>query len=931
MEIRYYPNPLDQEEVIHLEGKTILDALQSAGIENKPLCVVINGECPDDVDLNYIIQDGDKIEFRTIVEGSAEDWATVVDVLTVVAVIAMVSTGVGAVYVAGAAIGGSLISGAIRKSIKPPSIKDMTPEEMAVANNDLSVAQANNQVRKLQPIPIPIGDIQFAPDVYTYPYIDKTNPNDLIIIETEYYIIEKSYLVTSFSAQVFSYGFGDFEVYKRAAGSFELTDDNKNLAGWSTIRFRSESNRPSEIPATEEWLVGIPAYAPYYIDVNPKSNASFSNVIDNDRYVPPGDTNDRTWVYFEGQRGQSVFAFGLAGNLYEMAGGAYGVNWTSCQVQVKTSKEAAWSDVLPGARTYRISNNNPDTVYFPIAVGRNLSDGGVMQVRIRKGRHDDQDNTTSKVARLNIVNPNFRNPKVETDARLPINMDGVYITSMFSTDSTTNNYVVALKAKCWVFENDEWVWKHTRNPAWWFLYFAKGGFYNRQSKAEDQVYPYSPTNCWQNYAGHPDNTELMWGGGYTLDKINIDKIIEWAQFCDDSELYIDNVLRDDTSVADVLEKIAGVGRASVVYENGKLSVIYEDKNQIPVTMFGMANILAGSFTVNYNVAELPTKIRCSFANREEDFELSTIEVDVPFADQSRLKITDVTLSGVTEPQQAQREANLLAARQFFQTRNYTWKTDHEGFMAKRGDLVYLSHDAAQYGYSGRVHRFIVDDNDSIIGFETTAKLGESSWLMIRLPNGDMKKYQCELVDGALMFLQSFPIEDGPYQLKDKRRDAVNAKTRFPNSIAEDYIFISDIKETVGKIVRISAVESLEGNQFGYTAVDEDPAMWAFESGTSIDPETFDDSIGVIEVYDASAIDLGGGEVKITWNGSDDCLFMLVDASTDSPIMINGRFSIGEKEVTLELAQGVCHQIRIVPLRVNEAVTSITKTVEICLD
>src|SRR5690606_35788039 len=131
----------------------------------------------------------------------------------------------------------------------------------------------------------------------------------------------------------------------------------------------------SEIPMTQGWWDGIAYFAPYYIDVNPKSNASFSNVMDDDRYVPPSDNNDRTWVYFEGQKGQSVFAFGLSGNLYEMAGGAYGVNWTSCQVQVKTSKESTWSDSLPGARTYRLSNDNPDTVYFPIVAARDLSDG----------------------------------------------------------------------------------------------------------------------------------------------------------------------------------------------------------------------------------------------------------------------------------------------------------------------------------------------------------------------------------------------------------------------------------------------------------------------------------------------------------------------------------------------------------------------------
>ena len=58
----------------------------------------------------------------------------------------------------------------------------------------------------------------------------------------------------------------------------------------------------------------------------------------------------------------------------------------------------------------------------------------------------------------------------------------------------------------------------------------------------------------------------------------------------------------------------------------------------------------------------------------------------------------------------------------------------------------------------------------------------------------------------------------------------NPDSDFTKSIAEDFHFIADIKETTGKKVRISSIEVDSDYIFTITAVDEDPAMWAYEYG-----------------------------------------------------------------------------------------------------
>ena len=183
--------------------------------------------------------------------------------------------------------------------------------------------------------------------------------------------------------------------------------------------------------------------------------------------------------------------------------------------------------------------------------------------------------------------------------------------------------------------------------------------------------PYSPTYGWQNYAGHPNNTSHIFGGGYTDDKLDMDKILEWAFFCDENNLKLDLVLKDEESVADTLEKIANVGRASVTYYGGTLSVVFEDPEQVPVCMFGMGNILAGPFAVDYSVGDPVRRVRAQFVNRE-NWETEEVEALVPFSDPEVVKEIEMTFVGITEKSQAQREVNILAARQYYQKRTYTF-------------------------------------------------------------------------------------------------------------------------------------------------------------------------------------------------------------------------------------------------------------------
>lgn len=952
--IRFYHNPLNRNEFKEIKSLTLKKALKEFDIDNKPLSVWINGKCPENVNQNKILMPWDKVDIYSPVFGSNNDWATIV---TVVATAAALLTPVG--WVAAAiAIGGALIAGALRANAPKPSFdKGATLSEQAVGLNASSPQVAQNVSRPLEVIPLVMGSIRIAPDLMTDPIFGR--PLIMTGIRTNFiwrkYPEEDDYInhtvttvKTSYVSRVVCYGMGDLDVSSRKFGSYPLDKDlfiwrdSSNDASWAwgdTFGFRRQSVLTNNYSLARDIPYHDDTWSEYLqpimtVKASQMPSVQLTNTTTPDFYIPTDSYDLGSWSYFEGGAGEDEFTFSIVGQLYSTntTTGAIGSNTTSIQLQYKLATDTEWIDPDP---TYKnITNSGLTEIYTTFRINAvidmavNMQPNDSLCIRIRKAILDDTDNTSHKVARLSIVdvsfyNSTYMNNKYNTrfgQTVMGLYTEGFYITNNLSLDGQSNNYSAIVESKCYVYKDNKWVWEHSRNPAWWFLFFARGGFKNLSS-SKDLGWPYSPTLYWQNYQGHSGNTELMFGCGYSHDKIDVDKIKEWAVFCDDNNLSIDMILRDDTNASETLERIANIGRGSVTYDLGKLSVIYEDKNQIPVTMFGMANIIAGSFNASYASKIEVSKVVSKFSNRDKDFQIDQIEVSVPFADQDNLIYKEVSLEGVTDIDQAMREARLLAARQFFQTRNYEWKTDHEGFIARRGDLVYLSHDSTQFGYSGRVVEFIIE-GETVKGFTASSIISDSSsWVMVRLPNGEMKSYKCNVSDGVVYFEDTFLISDAPYITKNKRRDFENKKSRFANSVSDDFIFIADIKETTGKIVRISRVESHEDNTFTYVAIDEDPAMWAFELGINENPESSNDSIGVIYADNAQYINLKDGKTKISWDGSDDCLFMIIDNSTGLPVEINGRLSLSEKEATLILDKDKKYDFKILPLSITSKVES----------
>ena len=343
------------------------------------------------------------------------------------------------------------------------------------------------------------------------------------------------------------------------------------------------------------------------------------------------------------------------------------------------------------------------------------------------------------------------------------------------------------RAICDVWNGSAWVKQHTRNPAWWFLHFARGKMVNGT---------------------------LFYGAGLIDAQIDIDRIKAWALFCDAKGLTFDYVLDRKTSSADVLQTIALAGYASPTWQSGKLGVVW-DAADVPVTaMFGPFNIKAGSFKVEYLNEGNVDEIVVNFANEARDYQMDEVRVTVPGATTTTNPL-QLDFEGCTNATMAGKKANLLAASQIWHRRRTSWETDIEGWTANRGDVVQISHDLTVWGYSGRLY----GRSGSVITLDKYIPSDGTGTLMLRDPEGNMRTVSVVSTVGDV---------DEMTITGDLKGLPLPGDEGFEGIPAKDWAWFFDPLATPGRRFKITSVEPTEDG-VRFQAVDDDPEYYASEN------------------------------------------------------------------------------------------------------
>ena len=465
-----------------------------------------------------------------------------------------------------------------------------------------------------------------------------------------------------------------------------------------------------------------------------------------------------------------------------------------------------------------------------------------------------------------------------------------------------------VRSKIWKYDrvSDSYIWDYSRNPADIFLYFALGGFLNPTYTGSGS-FPNSPTTNWT-VGLHPDNGDKFFGLGYELDCIDLEEIQRWAVYCEDNDLFCDFVFRENSSASEMLNIISQTGRGSVHYYNSTLSIVWEDPEDPVVAAFGMGNIVKGSFKIEYITKDPVYKVVGSYTDRDKEWNTHKVEALTPFSASGiadPLDVVEIVLRGVTEEQQAQREVNIAAARQFYQRKEYSFNLAIEGLVAQRGDVCLLSHDTTNFSHSGRVVEFMVSNN-KVAGIDTGCELFDDvAYVTLRNPAGVISTYPVNAV-GTVLILDT-PLGLSLFSFYLDQRGTENTVSTFPASQPEDFLFFAGPQTVPARKVRIKSIvpNGKDLNEFTVTCVPEDAGVWAYEFNPS--PGSADlvpDDVRVKSIVkSASFVDIGGGFVDIIADYSGAVGYMILDDVTSLPIMTEEGFTTTSNLARISLPPG----------------------------
>jgi len=521
----------------------------------------------------------------------------------------------------------------------------------------------------------------------------------------------------------------------------------------------------------------------------------------------------------------------------------------------------------------------------------------------------------------------FRN----TDALYPAQTRmGLQIKATGQLNGRIDRLSALVKARHWVWDSADawepgvypgggdprWVWGYTVNPAWLFLYYARGGFLNATADP-----PHLGLQGWLDQVD-ATNGQRLFGTGLPQARIDYAAIVAWGQWCAAQGLECRLELYAARSAGLVLDDIAAAGRATKTWASNRLGVVWEAAGQPVVAAFGMANILAGSFSIGYDTTNTVDEFGLEYTRSDDDYSSDTVYAAVPGA--AQLTRQQVERAAFSMPRAlAQRLVNLLAASKYFHRRKITFECGEEAMRVTRGEIVHLAHNLTQWAYSGRLLAVAIEG-----GLVTEVRLAapvenpaeaDAFFIWVRLPSGAFISVECvppaERTD-VLQVVGEWPAAQAPGWL-DEGLDSENADSAWPNAMPEDFTYFAGPVATPGKRVRIIGMEPVSQRRVRITARDESEAYYPLENSLVDPPALVSGEQRIARAFNLAAEPKGAGVLRLSWeleaaHGAE--VMVSVDGGLPAQVPISGFLTVAGVELYLPAyAAGTSLAIQVLPV------------------
>ncbi|WP_343590111.1 host specificity factor TipJ family phage tail protein [Paracidovorax wautersii] len=607
------------------------------------------------------------------------------------------------------------------------------------------------------------------------------------------------------------------------------------------------------------------------------------------------------WVERQGSQPGRFIQLDVSGRLFKQGDG---IETMSCELEAhyQVPGSSTWVPFPFSPMTISNGSTRPARETFSA-----LLDQAAIKFRVRRTTPEPTEAT--EVSELDLTRIKiFR----DTDALYPAQLRrGMLIKATGQLNGRVDRYSALAKAKHWAWDSPQpwdgsypgqgghWVWRETVNPAWLFIYFARGGFLNPTA---------APAHL--GLAGWLDepaagNGERLFGAGVTNARIDYGTLVAWGQFCDAAGLTCRMVLTDQRSAGSVLDDIAAAGRASKTWAPGKLSVWWEAPDQPVVAAFGASNIVAGTFKVAYLTDDTVDEFGVSYTRADDDYNADTVYAKVPGV---VLPVNQSVRQAVySMPRaQAQRLVNLLAASKHYHRRTITWESTLFGLTVATGDVIHLAHDLTAWAASGRLVALRAAAGH-VVEVELSREVelpegGGDYWLWICPPGGDRFSVRCAPPAGrarTLAVVGAWPLVSAPGWL-DVATPNTAADPFFADTVPEDWTFLGGPTATPGKRARIIKMEPSSARRVRITARDEVPEYYPLEWSLGSVPEVPSGDRQVARAYNP-ALEPADGGWRLSWElegATAAQVVVAIDGGAGQQVPIRGHLTVPGREISL---------------------------------
>lgn len=315
------------------------------------------------------------------------------------------------------------------------------------------------------------------------------------------------------------------------------------------------------------------------------------------------------------------------------------------------------------------------------------------------------------------------------------------------------------------------------------------------------------------------NGLLQFGFGMADEQIDIEGLKAFMLHCAARGYTYDRWVTGQVSLGAFCQEVALAGMGEFTWTDGsRPSAVFVSSGQPMSGVVNMANMLQGSFSVAYNLANAADGVEYQYLDRERNWETQTLRVAAPGVT-TMLNPARITGEGVTSEAHAAVLARYHLAQSLYQYKTIDFGADIEHLAYRRLSVLSVSHDLTQWGFGGRVLQAQRVGGKVVLQLDEPVPPLAQAYVGLRVPGArDYRVFQVE----ALAAQTDHITLAGAWP----------AGVAFPgeslDNPAHDTLWCYDFKATPGYRVRVVGMQpeaDLKGAQV--SCVPEGPEFWDY--------------------------------------------------------------------------------------------------------